>query len=994
MNLRRLLCLASILKSFFFAAHAAAEWPCNVDEDLFAPHAPRLLSQDDPTLRTDEHADALEEPPRPVGYPHTLLFRDGGQLRGELSEINGGIIYWKRPDAKGALAIPQDDVESITLMNSPNYSPFDGETLGFTVKLTGSDWLFGDASCPDGKEISVRLGADLALRFPMEAIQWIEHNVAPFDASSYSGNELDLANWKTRMPNMSGERLRVFSMKSAKLDSKPTDVQVHFKVKAGQSEGRSLSANLHVDESGNRAARISFRGDFIKCGEQRIPLPQNSESRDGIDDYRVFIAPNAGLAYIVRNGVEIPKVNIREVEGWEEKRIWIDRIEIVGNELGQVNELTQIDIQPWDGIQVPPTQCASTIAAMFSPGREGMKNGLSPAAGSFDKLDSNAVEIDAELHPLPRGSYVLFSRPMPRQAIHAQVEISGGRGMLSAEAISFIHGTLNFRPPLCVPAAIPLASVSRINFHAIPQNMRAFRGDTVVFRDGDELRGCVVKTGDSGPLWFQDALGAVVPLERQRVEGVKINPPDEPVSSKNGTALCLFCNGDTIRAELEDSRNHALSIKSSLFGAREFPQDGLRSVLFEPEFHRIRGSPIFFESQEPLEFDQVTIVRPDGWGEFAPFPDTPFQLSYEIASRSATFGLPYVSFSRWQTKWKDFQAFRVSVDWFNRVCCFGSTHHSYPKDQRLTPKSEARVQIFVNPQTRKAYQYLNGLLIGQADLNATDLSMLTHGGFAWIDPGPYILKELTVEHWNGALPNSDELVAINLKNGDSLSGASFSIENGKLELPCQGLQFTVPLGKVAEISFNGRPAHNPSCAARIRLLDGSIIHVDRYSWENDLLHANSLAFGEFTVSRKELSEIVIDPASGETPPSGMTRRAFVRKSTGTVLLYGAGISLATLNRANATGWGGGGGIPSNPPPDKGPYSGGQVVCYNPANHYDYRFCYKSYQPPVGAYPNRPAYYPMACMGVAKSCNLMSDSTCASWWGSTTAMGSDNGTCSY
>lgn len=177
------------------AATAAGQFPLSPDINLFGDDLP----QKNPMARAGgggpfiKHLDPAKNA---ATDSQVLVFRGGQQLHGELTEVTADGIVWKRSDSSQALRIPRDEVRRIGLApfaaevpnaflggipGIPGLEPAQmdaanrraAKTLPATLKLAGSDWLFGEVTSADGEKFSLRLKDGTTIDMPRAQVEWL-----------------------------------------------------------------------------------------------------------------------------------------------------------------------------------------------------------------------------------------------------------------------------------------------------------------------------------------------------------------------------------------------------------------------------------------------------------------------------------------------------------------------------------------------------------------------------------------------------------------------------------------------------------------------------------------------------------------------------------------------------------------------------------------------------------------------------------------------------
>ena len=74
----------------------------------------------------------------------------------------------------------------------------------------------------------------------------------------------------------------------------------------------------------------------------------------------------------------------------------------------------------------------------------------------------------------------------------------------------------------------------------------------------------------------------------------------------------------------------------------------------------------------------------------------------------------------------------------------------------------------------------------------------------------------------------------------------------------------MPAASVSAIAFGGKPEHG-HCAARLRLVDGSVVHVSSFECRDRALTSRSEIFADLHLPLESVAEIILDPAPSREP---------------------------------------------------------------------------------------------------------------------------------
>src|SRR5581483_451449 len=108
-------------------------------------------------------------------------------------------------------------------------------------------------------------------------------------------------------------------------------------------------------------------------------------------------------------------------------------------------------------------------------------------------------------------------------------------------------------------------------------------------------------------------------------------------------------------------------------------------------------------------------------------------------------------------------------------------------------------------------------------------------------------SNIRISPWNGQLPRAEKGEGnVLLANGDATAGSPGILREGKLTFETNIGSLEFPIERVQMIDFGRTEAPLP-CAARLRLFDGSILNVERFSVDGADIGAHSGTLGDLKV---------------------------------------------------------------------------------------------------------------------------------------------------
>ena len=172
-------------------------------------------------------------------------------------------------------------------------------------------------------------------------------------------------------------------------------------------------------------------------------------------------------------------------------------------------------------------------------------------------------------------------------------------------------------------------------------------------------------------------------------------------------------------------------------------------------------------------------------------------------------------------------------------------------------------RIFVNSTLGTADIMLNGTLVArigqQADERAPGIDQAVHFGGLSYNGAPIIFSNLWIGPWDGELPRPETShPSTALANGDVAASAPSLLEDGKYLLETEVGLLRLPPESVSLIAFGGA-SQAPHPAARLRLADGSIVHVASFECHGGVVTGHSDFLGDLHLAVKSIEEVIFDP---------------------------------------------------------------------------------------------------------------------------------------
>jgi hypothetical protein len=623
---RRALLLGIGTMAFVFQGRGDAVELDFFDEGMFAEGEVEIVNGKIVVKESPPKPDEKNEPD-PAG-DQVLELTDGSQLHGELVALTRNEVIWKRADATEPLSFTPQEVRRLTLAKSSK-----PRAANATIKLVGSDWLAGDlTSFAEGRFV-VGIGTERPLEIVRDKVEWLALSPG-LSPDTYDGpiGPMGLAGWESALEAGGGWDYADGALvaKNAspivrQFDVLPDRVDIQFTAGDGGTNNRGLTLWL---QPGNRArgygkgsAYLRFQTNTVNAnyssGEQmknfNANIGEEKEDRK-LTRYRLLFDRRAGRLVIIINGKQVADWDLPDnaepaANGslswqpsyWSSNMAWT---------------LSNVRVQPWDGSLNPDGGENEAGKDLLSVAGDPRK------AGALEGITAEAVTFaGAEIS----RKTPLFLRLAAKEAVEppasaiARVWLTQ-RGEFDVTGIGFRDGILKVRTSFGGDLALPATTVRAIEFpHKPPLSAKpaADGGDTLVFKNGDQLRGTLVAASHSEPLRWRPIKGEkFVEFATDRLAGVlladRVAPKPAAAEVKEGeleTAVRLQ-NGDWLPGQLQGLDEGHLRLRSALANELRIARGAVKSIYLSSAGE----APVWDGASERDAWIKGTSV-PGYWGE-------------------------------------------------------------------------------------------------------------------------------------------------------------------------------------------------------------------------------------------------------------------------------------------------------------------------------------------------------------------------------------------
>ena len=535
-------------------------------------------------------------PPDPAGA-QILELTDGSQLHGKLVSLGKGEVIWQRQDAQEPLTFAPQDIKRVVLDASLTGSD---PKANATLKLQGSDWLAGELlQLRDGK-FTMRIGAETNVEIARAKAEWLmltppgtpppdsydgpigPMGMAGWDAAGEAGSSWDYADGA-----LVAKAVSAISRRFAAL---PDKVDIQFTAGDGGTSNRGLTLWLqpgsNVRGYTKGSCYLRFQAGTVSAnifnGEQMKNFTANiDEGREEkkVTRYRLLHDRKEGRLIININGKQVADWDLPEIAdpatsgtfSWQPS-YWSSNIAWT---------LSGVRVQPWDGDPVPDAKDDEKDHDLIKTPAAARKAGeLQEITGDFVKFSGSEVS----------RKEALFLRLAPAK----EDEVPGGsvarvwltsRGEFDVAGIGFRDGVLKVRTSFAGDLSLPAGSIRAIEFphKAAPAPVALVEGgDSIIFKNGDQLRGTLLAASHDKPVRWKPVKGnKPVEFAPDRLAGILLAPrKDSPVAT-NGAAAC-FHNGDWVSGQMLGLDKDALHMGTTIAGDLRIDRHAIRTLYFAP----------------------------------------------------------------------------------------------------------------------------------------------------------------------------------------------------------------------------------------------------------------------------------------------------------------------------------------------------------------------------------------------------------------------------
>ena len=533
-------------------------------------------------------------PPDPAG-DQVLELTDGSQLHGKLTAFGKNDIVWQRTDTAEPLTFTPQDVKRIVLGGG---EPVQAKRANATVKLTGGDWLTGDLTAlHDGK---FRLAVEGAGSVEIERgkVEWLQlsSKTPPPDAYEGPTGPMGLAGWDTGGPSGTGAWdyadgalvARAAMPLMRRFEALTERMDLEFSASDGGNAIRGLTlwlqpglqsrgyskGSVYLRFQANNITANSYDGSNMRNFSANVPEEKNppKETR-----YRILQDRRGGKLIIYVNGTKVADWDTAGMKDaaqggvlswqptyWSSNMTWT---------------LSKVRVRPWDGAIDPDPKADGAAKDLLASG------GSSRQSGSLDAISADSVRFSGREIARTDPLFIRLNPAAvadPASGVVARVWLAQ-RGEFDVTALGFRDGNLKVRTSFAGEITLPVTAVRAIEFpHRLAAADKALAegGDTLVFRNGDELHGTLLSAGHDQKVQWKPVKGdRPAEFATNRLAGILLANRVKS-AGKAPTAAVRFRNGDWLPGELLLLDQQQLRFQSPIADNLQLDRAGIRAIYF------------------------------------------------------------------------------------------------------------------------------------------------------------------------------------------------------------------------------------------------------------------------------------------------------------------------------------------------------------------------------------------------------------------------------
>ena len=856
-----------------------------------------------------------------------LEFADGSRLHGVLEGLDGvkREVVWRGVEASAPLTFPLAQVSRWEFS-----APVKSEAkLHATVKLTDGDWLAADVTGLHDGRLQLRLADGTALAVNRARLEWVyfSKTAAPecYDGPQNFSGWISTGGWSHREGALRATQPSAIGRMFAVL---PDQVEYRFEFDNGGGSTRAFAVLLHGADAASRGlgagmVRLmvndatfqlwSQREDNVKQEQADLSkiLPEPAKTADGAAAkpkpmrWRIFEDRVSGRLVVFIDGRKVGDWNLGKGKAGENRGSLVFQPMAWSSNAEQT--LAKIRVTPWDGF-VPVDDALENVRpktdqAVLADG--------DMESGRIESATGDKVQLGAAWLAREKITMLRFARPATapdEDPAVARVRLAAG-GEFDVAAVAFREGRLEVRTNFGGALALPAAAVRAVEFaHLTPVAGQPL--DTLVFKNGDQLRGLLESAANGQKLRWRTAPAAPpVEMDTARMAGVLIAPRGERPAAKTGV-LARCRNGDLVAGDFTSLDGERLVLESGAAGRVSLARAGVRALYFshDGKLPALDGASEHEVWEAGLDFNRASAEQrkkkaaegkavPGLWTYF----DGVFAVKRTAANKAGVYnngnfnlgriieGMPArTEFSFDAIGKKNQVFFSAYLFWepdntgymlqFHQAGMFiydtGAQRGGGRVQQQQIQfgekvKAEAaqhRIRVLADRPAGRVVILVDDVLVGNfgPKLGAPPRNLARGLGLVPQQNVACTFANLWIAPWNGVVPGAAPAAdappdSVLLANGDEARGTVGGATPEAVQLESEVGPLDLPVPRLTAVEFGARAAESAS-GVRLRLSDRSVLTVSAYRIENETVICQSAVAGEIRLPLSAVQELVFAPA--------------------------------------------------------------------------------------------------------------------------------------
>ena len=879
-----------------------------------------------------------------TGAAQVLELIDNSQLRGRLISLGAAELVWQRSDSTERLSFSTRGIRRIILGGAP---PAGEPTANATLKLRGGGWIAGNLSGFENGKLQLQFGATTGIGVAREKIDWLYLSPSSLvDACDSPAGPLGLAGWDTSGFRSDAWKAgdRGISTKSAtrivrRFDFLPEKLDLGFTAgdaaqpirnftirlqPGGPTAGfANVKGTVHLHFQATVVSGSFFDGQNMKSFSATFQEPEDAPKPPV---FRALIDQRAGRVVVLVNGRKIadwaPPLSADFAAGGSMAMWWPN---FANPESAWT--LSKMHVRPWDGTLEPDPKPAEAGKDLLSTGAAGR------ISGTLENVTADSILFEGKEVARKEPLFVRLAGggpSAPAAPAAARVRLSQ-RGEFDVGGISVQDGKLKVATAFAGEIALPLGVVGAIEFPnqlTAEEILAAEGGDTLIFTDGDELRGTLVSVGkDQALKWKPTRGGQTMGLGIASLAGVALGKRHAG-GAQAGSAAVRFRDGDWLTGELQSLDGDRLRMASPIAANLTIPRPAVRALYFgsgqeTPVWDGATGSEIWMGLKGPGAANQSAWRYFDGtfsfirgaspWNRggslnlvrtFDGLPEK-VELSFDLSTSGGPAGYSVQFFSE-----ENQAGLMVQGNWDNAYIydnaprTKGGAFFNRPQQVQfggeiLADSNRRSLRFLVDRRTAQLAMFVNGRLLARFSRKPGKEAAKLGNRISVVPQlmnSNIAVSNLWVSPWAGAMPpapqpkppgenanppdgndgkpaepESPNTDIVGLVNGDEAPGTVENMTADMIRLNSDGDELDIPRKRAFMLGFAGAPAP-PVPGMRLRLAGKGAITIQSFQLADGSVTCHNGVLGKLQFPLTAISEIVFRPRrepalGGATPPA-------------------------------------------------------------------------------------------------------------------------------